>query len=153
MEMVGELTFPITMVHAIRVESGHGIISRPLVHIPEPFSDLIANHTPPPPTLEVHARDAHPRPPPLAKLLAEVLIPSGRKIEIARVGRWEGVYEGSECEVVVSGEEHVALVRPRGRQRDEPIEDFASLRAAIVVIAQKNDGAVSECFGSHTCFE
>ena len=47
----------------------------------------------------------------------------------------------------------MALVRPRGGQSDEPVEDFTSLRAAVVVIPQKNDGAISKGFGSHPDFE
>lgn len=48
--------------------------------------------------------------------------------------------EGGEGEVVVAGEEHVALVRVAGGKRDEEIEDLAGVWTPVAVIAEEDYG-------------
>lgn len=116
-----------------RIADG-ALVLRPLSRI-EPN---LGSPTPPPP-LQVHILVSISLEPPFSLLVPLVLLPRLRELEpFVRRPRQDSDERGKSV-LVVAAEEHVGLVRVRGGQAKEEVDDLAGVRPAIAVVAEEYD--------------
>jgi len=110
------------------------LVLRPLRHI-EPILD---SPTPPPP-LQVHIVVPISLEPPFSILVPLVLLPRLGELEpLVRRPRQDSEERG-KTELVVAAEEHVGLVRVRGGQANEEVDDLAGVWPTVAVVAEEDD--------------
>ena len=113
------------MRNIIGFKSGSSIVDR--TFILNPFSNikLVLNISSPSPTLQVHILVPITFIPTFSLLVILVLSPTLREVGPIKWLR-QHAEERCEGEVVVSGQEHVGLVRVRGAQGDEEVDDLTA---------------------------
>lgn len=126
------------MRNIIGFKSGSSIVDRTFVLSPFSNVNLFLNIPSPSPTLQVHILVPITSIPTFCLLLVLVLSPTLR--EVGPVERLrQHAEERREGEVVVSGQEHVGLVRVRGAQGDEEVDDVAGVGSTVTVVAEEDD--------------
>lgn len=127
------------MGNTIGLKGRSSVVNRTLIVGSLSMIEPILDGTTPPSPLQVHLLKPITLKPPFPILTRlELLPPLG---EFGPVRGWrKEVEEGGEGEVVVAGEEHVALVRVAGGKRDEEIEDLAGVWTPVAVIAEEDYG-------------
>jgi hypothetical protein len=77
--------------------------------------------------------------PPFSLLVPLVLLPRLRELEpLVRRPRQDSEERG-KTELVVAAEEHVGLVRVRGGQANEEVDDLAGVWPTVAVVAEEDD--------------
>ncbi len=127
------------MRNTVGLKSRPSVVDRALVLRPLSLIEPNLDSPTPPSPLQVHILVPISLEPPFLLLVPLVLLPRLRELEPLIQRPRQDSDERDESEVVVAGEEHVGLVRVRGRQAKEEVDYLAGVWPAVAVVSEEDD--------------